>query len=147
MTTSGSREGLRHWDSCTSTPVPSRERRSLEHGACLTRKHAPADYYYYYCYYYETGSSNCFTHERERVGCTSMVYPPHARASKLHGFSWLSLCEANRNTWFTVEGLKQCVQYLNGVATGTSLADVVFCIGRPAVLEPWRKASKLCKRA
>ena len=37
--------------------------------------------------------------------------------------------EAHTNTWFSVEGLRECVVYFQGVGAGTPLADAIFCIG------------------
>lgn len=37
--------------------------------------------------------------------------------------------EAHTNMWFSVEGLRECVAYFQGVGAGTPLADAIFCIG------------------
>ena len=47
--------------------------------------------------------------------------------------SFAIVCEAHHNTWFTTEGLKSAVVFLQGVAAGTPLADVLFLIGAAVV--------------
>ena len=42
--------------------------------------------------------------------------------------SFALLCDVHSKTWFSIEGLAQCVQYIRGTSAGTPLDDAVFCI-------------------
>ena len=59
------------------------------------------------------------------LACDLTTWTHHGGTA--HSFALLK--EAHSNTWFSIERLKCCVVFFQGVAAGSSLADAVFRVG------------------